>query len=280
MGDPIIPRALWSNNTTLPSATPSYRTFSDIRTVILASTKNTELTFNNVPPSIGSAVFDALSEDHSIENLIPRMTYNSHTNTFTARVMLTRIDDVPQMWLSLEASTMQATGFLSLDERQHLLTVVGTTFDGFAFPYEGSRKEPDWAIMPNTDTLPSVAAESGWSDNWPKLIGDMELLLVGGRPNVQLVLLFNWSKRVHNRVAGELRAYERTAAGNVSERFRSSIFPIPEGGPAGIPVTRGELFGVSGVFPGRNAADVWELSLARLREIAARMIRARGCVPA
>lgn len=144
----------------------------------------------------------------------------------------------------------------------------------------GSRKEPDWAIMPNTDTLPSVAAESGWSDNWPKLIGDMELLLVGGCPNVQLVLLFNWSKRVHNRVAGELRAYERTAAGNASERFRSSIFPIPEGGPAGIPVTREELVGVSGVFPGRNAADVWELSLARLREIAARMIRARGCVPA
>lgn len=134
--------------------------------------------------------------------------------------------------------------------------------------------------MPNTDTLPSVAAESGWSDNWPKLIGDMELLLVGGRPNVQLVLLFNWSKRVHNRVAGELRAYERTAAGNASERFRSSIFPIPEGRPADIPVTRGELFGVSGVFPGRIAADVWELSLARLREIAARMIRARGCVPA
>lgn len=72
MGDPNIPRALWSNNTTLPNVTPSYRTFSDIRTVILASTENTELTFNNVPPSIGSAVFDALSEDHSIENLIPR----------------------------------------------------------------------------------------------------------------------------------------------------------------------------------------------------------------
>lgn len=55
------------------------------------------------------------------------MTYNSHTNTFTARVISTRIHDVPQMWLSLEASTMQATGFLSQDERQHLLTVVGTS---------------------------------------------------------------------------------------------------------------------------------------------------------
>lgn len=144
----------------------------------------------------------------------------------------------------------------------------------------GSRKEPDWAILPSADTLPSVAAESGWSDNWSKLIGDMELLLVGGRPNIQLVLLFTWSKRVHNRVAGELRAYERTAAGDASERFCSGIFPIPEEGPAGIAVTRGELFGVSGVFPGRNAADVWELSFARLREIAARMIRAGGCVPA
>lgn len=145
----------------------------------------------------------------------------------------------------------------------------------------GSRKEPDWAIIPNTDTLPSVAAESGWSDdNWPTLIGDMELLLVGGRPNVQLVLLFNWSKQGHSRVAGELRVYEGTAAGNTSERFRSSIFFIPGEGLVGVPVTRGELFGVSGVFPGRNTADVWEFSLARLREIAARMIRARGCLPA
>ncbi|OJJ04739.1 hypothetical protein ASPVEDRAFT_86122 [Aspergillus versicolor CBS 583.65] len=280
MGDPNIPRALRSN-TTLPNATSSpYRTFSEIRTAILASTDNAELTFSNIPPSIGPSVFDALSEDHSIENLTPRMNYNSLTHTFTARVIPTRIHDVPQMWLSLEMRIMQVSGFLSQEEGQHLLTVVGTTFEGFAYPYVGSRKEPDWAILPNSDTLPSVAAESGWSENWPALIGDMELLLVGGRPNVQLVLLFKWSKRAHNRVAGELRVYERTPAGNTSERLRSSIFPIPGGGLAGIRVTRGELFGVSGVFPGRNAADFWELSLVRLREIAERMIRARGCVPA
>lgn len=72
MGDPNIPRALRSN-TTLPNATSSpYRTFSEIRTAILASTDNAELTFSNIPPSIGPSVFDALSEDHSIENLTPR----------------------------------------------------------------------------------------------------------------------------------------------------------------------------------------------------------------
>lgn len=132
----------------------------------------------------------------------------------------------------------------------------------------GSRKEPDWAIIPNTDTLPSVAAESGWSDdNWPTLIGDMELLLVGGRPNVQLVLLFNWSKQGHSRVAGELRVYEGTAAGNTSERFRSSIFFYPRGGACRRPsdpwrtlwciwcFPKAEYSGCLGAFVGTTSRD-------------------------
>lgn len=153
-------------------------------------------------------------------------------------------------------------------------------FEGFVAPYAGSRKEPDWALIPNTDNLPSMVAESGWSDSWPKLIAGMELWLQGAQPNIQLVLLFNWSKRANNSVAGEVRVYERTAAGNTNQRFGASIFPVTQGGPAGIPVTRGEIFGVSGVFPGTNAADIWHLSLTRLRETADRWIGALGFVPA
>ncbi|KAL5043917.1 hypothetical protein BDW71DRAFT_199325 [Aspergillus fruticulosus] len=218
MGDPANPRALRSNTTLQDAPLAAYKTFLGIRTAIFASAESRDLAFDNIPPSIGSAVFDALLEDQNIEDLMPRLRGPVH-------------------------------GLLP-------------------------------ALIPNTDSLLSTVAESGWSDSWPKLIAGMELWLRGGRPNVQLVLLFNWSKRANNSVAGEVRMYERTADGNGKERFRASIFPIAQGGPAGIPVAHGEIFGVSGVFPGQNAADVWHVSLTRLQQTADRWVMAVGFVPA
>ncbi|KAL4991134.1 hypothetical protein BDW68DRAFT_193409 [Aspergillus falconensis] len=168
-------------------------------------------------------------------------------------------DNIPPSIGSAELSEMREVNFLSRNERDHFDSSAGTSF---AAP------------------LLSTVAESGWSDSWPKLIAGMELWLRGGRPNVQLVLLFNWSKRANNSVAGEVRMYERTADGNGKERFRASIFPIAQGGPAGIPVAHGEIFGVSGVFPGQNAADVWHVSLTRLQQTADRWVMAVGFVPA
>ncbi|KAL2855314.1 hypothetical protein BJY01DRAFT_10305 [Aspergillus pseudoustus] len=277
-GDPAPNRALRSNNA-LPNQPPSaYKVFTEIRASLLSNDR-TEVEVRNLPSSIGSIVFDALSEDKDVEERLPRMTYDAHTSTFFARNMPTKIHDVPQMWLSNEISKMQAAKFLSDDERDNFDTTVGTTFNDFVAPYTNSRKEPDWALIPITDKLPSVVLESGWSDNWPKLLQAMRLWLEGGRPNVQLVFLFNWGKRTNNSVAGEVRVYERTLPGATNERFRASIFPIPQGGPGGIPLTRAEMFGVSGVLPGRNATDRWHLSLTRLREIADRWVRAMGLTP-
>ncbi|KAL4967397.1 uncharacterized protein BDV14DRAFT_169934 [Aspergillus stella-maris] len=183
-----------------------------------------------------------------------------------------------------------------------------SAFDDFAGPYTGSREEPDWALIPITDSLPTIVAETGLSDSesesdpqdsWRKLTADRRLWLKG-QPNVQLVLLVNFSRQANDPnpssnsdlVAGEIRLYERarTAAGNIpNERFRANILPIHQGddhgpgtGPVVIPVTRGEIFGGSGVFEGQgqNAMDVWHLSLARLRQTADRWIRAMGLVPA
>ncbi|KAL4941366.1 hypothetical protein BDV06DRAFT_212719 [Aspergillus oleicola] len=170
---------------------------------------------------------------------IPRALRSNTTLQKTpSAVMPTKVHDIPQMWLTKELGEMREINFLSRSERDYFDSSAGTTFQGFAAPYAGSEKEPDWALIPNTDSLPSI-----------------------------LVLLFNWSKRANNFVAGEVRLYERTAAGNANERFRASIFPIAQGGPAGIPVTRGEIFGVSGVFPG-------------LQQTADRWIRTLGFVPA
>ncbi|RDW74402.1 uncharacterized protein DSM5745_07064 [Aspergillus mulundensis] len=267
-GDPAIPEALCSlrSSPTLGDQPLSvYRTFLNIRAAILASAESAELAFENIHPTVGSAVYDALLEDPDIENLAPRMTYNSSSNTSSARVMPVRVLDVPQAWLAKELRAMCMANFLSGPESNHFDSFVGTSFQDFVAPYAGSRKHPDWALIPNADALPSIVAESGWSDCWPKLITEMEMWLQGGRPNVQLVLLFKWSKRVNNNVVGEVRLYHQGAAGNSTEKFRASIFPIGQDGPAGIPITRGEIFGVSGVFPGQNATNVWTLSITRLQ---------------
>ncbi|KAL4865855.1 hypothetical protein BDV12DRAFT_187851 [Aspergillus spectabilis] len=229
MGDQVNSQALQSNTT-----------FLNIRTAILASADSKDLSFNDNPPRIGAAVFGALSEDPEIEDLMLRMTYNSSTNTIMAGVMPAKVHDVPQMWLTNELSGMREMNFLTQNERCHFNSSSRTTFEGFAAP------------------LPSVVAESGRSDIWLNLIAGMELWLQGGRPNVQLVFLFNWPKWV--RVNGGLRLETRT------DGYARLFSPSPMR-TFWDSTIRGEVFGVSGVFPGQNAVDVWHLSL-RLRQTA------------
>ncbi|KAL4787968.1 hypothetical protein BJX76DRAFT_317441 [Aspergillus varians] len=176
MEDSKVPRALRSN-----TSLPAYTTFLQIRNAILASTDSQYLVFDAIPPSIGPAVFDDLLEDPDIENLMPRMTYNSHENIVTACIMPTKIHDVPQMWLSKELTEMRVVNFLSPNEYRHLDSVVGTALKRLRGPIRGLLPG---ALIPNTDHLPSIIVESGWSDSWLKLIADMKLWLRGGRPNV------------------------------------------------------------------------------------------------
>jgi hypothetical protein len=60
---------------------------------------------------------------------------------------------------------------------------------------------------------PTIAFESGWSDIWPMLYGDVQVWLEGGSPDVQLVILVLWSKEPGNLVRGSIEAYGRNAAG-------------------------------------------------------------------
>lgn len=56
------------------------------------------------------------------------------------------------------------------------------------------------------------------------------------------------------------------------------IFSIQPGNNTDIPITRGQLFGIGGVLPGSNHADIWRLDMGRLREAAERWIRFTGYV--
>lgn len=74
----------------------------------------------------------------------------------------------------------------------HWLCVALTFQSG---PYRNSRKEPDYFIRPDSRFLPTIAVESGWSESLPLLHDDMNLLLVGGRPDIKAVVILQWTLR-------------------------------------------------------------------------------------
>lgn len=66
-------------------------------------------------------------------------------------------------------------------------------------------------------SLPSIAIEAGWSEGLPRLHADMRLWLVGGHPQVQLVIVLRWTKLSGTpvqRVKGIFEIWQRDAANN------------------------------------------------------------------
>src|SRR6266516_8213416 len=158
-----------------------------------------------------------------------RINYNSCNRTLRVIVMPTFVHDCHQPWLHVELLKMFATGFLNFDESRHLIlssgtseyclllsyiTKLGTAFSDFEAPYASSSKEPDQCIRPFDQTLPTIVAESGWSESHPRLVEDVRLWLKGGAGNVQLAILFKWSKVRDNMVKGFLQAYNIGEDGN------------------------------------------------------------------
>jgi hypothetical protein len=79
----------------------------------------------------------------------------------------------------------------------------------------------------DTAPLPRIAIESGWSENFPKLQRDKDVWLVGGAPDVQLVILLKWFKLSRSRVKGLIQVWKRDAAGNPVLRLEEvNIYPI------------------------------------------------------
>ena len=89
-----------------------------------------------------------------------------------------------------------------------------TAIESFQGPYAASRKEPDLLLRHDAQHLPSFVIESGWSESLPRLRSDMRLWLVGGQPEVQVVIVLGWSKLTGNpieRIKGIFEVWERNA---------------------------------------------------------------------
>ena len=67
----------------------------------------------------------------------------------------------------------------------------------------------------NSQCLPSFVIESRWSESLPRLHSDMALWLVGGQPEVQVVIILCWSKLTGNpiqQIKGIFEVWERDIA--------------------------------------------------------------------
>ncbi|KAJ9255576.1 hypothetical protein DTO207G8_2966 [Paecilomyces variotii] len=125
--------------------------------------------------------------------------------------MPTEVHDAHQDWIEDERIDMMATGFLSYAEGKILKTRVGTTIHNFTGQYTGSRKDPDLILRYNSQPLPSFAIESGWAESVPRLRPDMRLWLVGGQPEVQIVIILH-SEAPIQRIIGIFEVWERDSA--------------------------------------------------------------------
>ncbi|GAB1207217.1 hypothetical protein APSETT445_005930 [Aspergillus pseudonomiae] len=197
--------------------------------------------------------------------------------------MPTELHDVHQRWVRYTTSQWQATGILDAAEDKLLDMGVGTRFATFTGPYVLSSKEPDSFLRPDTNDLPLIVIESGWSESWPRLQCDKDLWL-NGSSEVNVVILLMWSKISNNRAKGMAEVWSRSGGDGGLIVCKKVIFPAPNPAPAPgtdvILLSRGEIFGQH-VLPGRHPADLFFLDLEDLRNFAQeRMTKKMGLTPA
>lgn len=77
----------------------------------------------------------------------------------------------------------------------------------FTGVYSGSAKEPDLFIRPRSMRYPSIVSESEWSESFPHLRADKDLLIHGFGGHVRLVILIKWIKLNGGRVSGVVEAW-------------------------------------------------------------------------
>ncbi|KAL1966910.1 hypothetical protein VTN77DRAFT_3654 [Rasamsonia byssochlamydoides] len=140
----------------------------------MEATESQELVYENIEPDTGLLVASSLNEHAGVEQARPRINYNSKSKIFRVLIKPTDIHDCHQEWIKNEMLDMVLSGFLTPAEGKYLALRVGTTFQGFQPPYLNSSKEPDLCIRPDTQALPTVALESGWSE-WGRVEGILEV---------------------------------------------------------------------------------------------------------
>jgi hypothetical protein len=141
--------------------------------------------------------------------------------------------DSTSAWLFEELGVMLNDKFLTLPEYRSLGYAASTSmlsiltvssiplienllaFGGFAPPYQHSHKSPDFYILPDANTLPSVVAESAWSEPMMKFLSyDKLVWLIGGQQEVTRLILCRFKHEGGGKVSGWVELWGRDTNGN------------------------------------------------------------------
>jgi hypothetical protein len=83
-------------------------------------------------------------------------------------------------------------------------------------------------MRPVNQRLPTLVMESGWSESFPRLLGDLNLWLVGGAGAVNATIILQWQIITGtNRVGGMAELYTLDVNGTPVMRQRELVFPAP-----------------------------------------------------
>ncbi|PWY76004.1 hypothetical protein BO94DRAFT_605172 [Aspergillus sclerotioniger CBS 115572] len=219
----------------------SFGDFTDhIKQMVLTASNSLDVTYSDVRPVWSDYIFDI--PDPVINDKRIRKNYNSRTETFHMKIMPPHIHNCHHAWQVWTAGNWRTSGLLTIDEKHNLTNIIGTTLNFTHGPYSRSRKEPDFCMIPSRHHLPSIAVESGWSENYNQLRADMDLWLVGGITIVQLVFILNWTKRLQH-VSGTVEVWSLHPNGIPVCRQTETIFPRPRNNQTQvINITHRQLF--------------------------------------
>ncbi|GIJ84795.1 hypothetical protein Asppvi_003646 [Aspergillus pseudoviridinutans] len=232
--------------------------------------------FTGVPPSWADAVYQLIDENSLSKT--SRKSYNSKSRELRIRVMHTEIINSIQSWLFHPPMDWFFNGDITRQEVDLFYPGVGTTLYFKSGPYSGSWKEPDLFFLANYHILPTLAVESGWSEEKEQLHKGMDLSLVGGNGTTKVVIIVEWTKLNEGRVSGTVELFVRDSNGMPALQQSETIFPRPAT-PNDLWIRRRDLLGPA-LLPDRNGDDMLYFNVERLRDKATGALGLMDLVPA
>ncbi|OJJ81446.1 uncharacterized protein ASPGLDRAFT_673687 [Aspergillus glaucus CBS 516.65] len=147
----------------------------------------------------GSQITGSLIEHEEIGSSRPSINFNSLTQVLWIKVAPPEIHGCHLNWFTQEMYDWRDNNLINREESRLLKLITNQINARFGAPYQDSRKTPDLVIRPNDQHHPSLVIETSWSEPWPRMLDDTKLWLVGGRPEVNVVILLNWSQKANRR---------------------------------------------------------------------------------
>ncbi|KAJ5507957.1 hypothetical protein N7527_010100 [Penicillium freii] len=227
--------------------------------------------FTDVRREWGDAIFEAVDEAFRV-----RKTWDSQARTLSLKLP-TQGHDIAQKWVINSVVDWKDDEIISKAEWRGLQIGFGTTLKLPTSPFPKFRKEPDIYIRPyDSDFLPPIAFEVGWSETAPRLKDDVRILLEGGDGHIRVVIVIDWCLQKDGlTVTGKVDLWKRGLDGLPIHEQSEDIYPAPRllrGQSQRLGVTLDDLF-LTTLRANQDPTTVVYFDVGQLREVADKVFK-------